>query len=188
VGTTISAIADRARVGRATVFTSVRGGKPELLKLARDLAIAGDDQPIPIPQRPWFIEAMAAEDPDTLLRLQSRNYRMIQQRAAKLERCLIVGAAQTKELAALLAQARTQRSMGTRLVVKRLVELGALPVDDLDEMADTIYAIASPELYLLLTEDRGWSALHYESWLANQMTCALKADFPATKSKRKRRT
>src|SRR5581483_6414176 len=62
VRTTIAAIAARAGVGRATVFTSVPGGKPELLKLARDVAIAGDDEPIPVPQRPWFIEAMAADD------------------------------------------------------------------------------------------------------------------------------
>ena len=126
VATTVTAIAARAGVGRATVFTSVPGGKPELLKLARDIAIAGDEEPIPVPQRPWFIEAMAAEDAHTLLRRQSHDYRMIHERAARLERCLVVGAAQADELADLLVQARTQRAMGARFVVNRLADLGAV--------------------------------------------------------------
>lgn len=173
VATTVPAIAERAGVGRATIFTSVPGGKPELLKLARDLAIAGDDEPVPIPRRSWFIEAMAAEDPRTLLRLQSRNYRMIQERAAKLERCLVVAAAEADELADLMAQARIQRSMGARTVVERLVELGAVAKPDLERTADTLYALASPEIYLLLTEDRGWEPVRYEAWLADRLMEAL---------------
>jgi AcrR family transcriptional regulator len=72
--TTIDAIAQRAGVGRATVFTSVPGGKPQLLKEARDQAIAGDDEPVPIPQRSWFIDAMAQTDPRELLRRQAANW------------------------------------------------------------------------------------------------------------------
>ncbi len=62
---TIAAIAGRAGVARPTVFTSVPGGKPELLKLARDLAIAGDDEPVPVPEREWFRSAMAQDDPSS---------------------------------------------------------------------------------------------------------------------------
>lgn len=51
---TIASIAERAGVARPTVFTSVPGGKPERLKLARDLAIAGDDEAVPVPERDWF--------------------------------------------------------------------------------------------------------------------------------------
>jgi AcrR family transcriptional regulator len=73
--TTIDALAQRAGVSRATVFTSAPGGKPQLLKEARDQAIAGDDEPVPIPQRPWFLDAMAQTDPRELLRRQAANYR-----------------------------------------------------------------------------------------------------------------
>ena len=48
--TSIDAIAEAAGVGRATVFTSV-GGKAALLRLAYDIAIVGDDEPVPLPQR-----------------------------------------------------------------------------------------------------------------------------------------
>lgn len=173
LATSVSAIAQRAGVGRATVFTSVPGGKPELLKLARDIALAGDDEPVPVPQRPWFREAMAATDPAELVRLQSRNYRMIHQRAAALEHVLIVGAADAPELAELLQTARTQRAMGTSLVISHLVRLDAIPAAQAQGAADTLYAIASPDLYLLLTRDREWTADSYEKWLATTLTTTL---------------
>jgi len=49
--TSIEDIAEAAGVSRATVFTSV-GGKPILLKTALDVAIVGDDEPVPLPERP----------------------------------------------------------------------------------------------------------------------------------------
>lgn len=173
LATTVVDIATRAGVGRATVFTSVPGGKPELLRLARDLALAGDDEAIPVPERSWFREAMAAQDPQRLLRLQARNYRMILQRAAALEQALVVGAASAPELAELQAQARTQRAYGARMVAQRLAELTALHTREVDHTADIIYALAAPSTFLLLTGDRGWSADRYEQWLAATLIAAI---------------
>lgn len=171
--TSVSAIAERAGVARATVFTSVPGGKPELLKLARDTALAGDDEPVPVPERAWFRHAMAATDPTELIARQARNYRMIQQRAAELEHALVIGAADAPELADLEATARTQRAAGSRLVIDRLVELGAISRRQAKAASDTLYAIASPEIYLLLTRDRAWTDAAYEKWLAATLTSTL---------------
>lgn len=173
LATSVSAIAERAGVGRATVFTSVPGGKPELLKLARDLALAGDDEPVPVPQRPWFRHAMAADDPRELIRRQSHNYRTILERAAGLEHALVIGAADAPELAELEATARTQRAFGAGVVIDRLVELGAVPADRRAAAADTLYALASPDVYLLLTRDRRWPGDRYEQWLAATLIGAL---------------
>lgn len=49
--TTIDAVAERAVVGRKTVFSSV-GGKDALLKLAWDWAVVGDDESVPMAERP----------------------------------------------------------------------------------------------------------------------------------------
>jgi AcrR family transcriptional regulator len=165
LSTTVGGIAQRAGVGRATVFTSVPGGKPELLKLARDVALAGDDEPVSVPQRAGFLEAMAAEDPHEVVRLQARNYRMILERAADLEQALVVGAAATTELVELLEQARAQRAAGTRFVVDRLVQLGAVSSASASRAADTVYALAGADVYHLLVRDRGWSAAEHERWL-----------------------
>jgi len=170
---TIAAIAERAGVARPTVFTSIPGGKPQLLKLARDVAIAGDDQPVPVPERDWFRSAMAQEDPAELLQRQAGNYRMILDRAAPLELVLIAAAAIDHELHPLLEQARAERAIGTRLVARRLVELEAIRPEREESAADTIYALASPEVYCLLVRDRGWSADDYQQWLAEKLVGAL---------------
>ncbi len=169
--TTIDALAQRAGVGRATVFTSAPGGKPQLLKEARDQAIAGDDEPVPIPQRSWFTDAMAQTDPRELLRRQAANYRRILDRAARLERALATAAATDPALAGLHAEARRQRHFGSRLVAGRLGELGAL--DDPEMAAETIYALCGHDVYLLLVEDRGWTPDRYEAWLATQLIRSL---------------
>lgn len=171
--TSVSAIAERAGVGRATVFTSVPGGKPELLALARDTAIAGDDEPVPVPRRPQFLHAMAATDPHELIRRQAHNYRTIQERAAPLEHALVIGAADAPELAELERTARTQRAHGARLVINRLLDLDAIPRSRATAAADTLYALASPEVYLLLTRDRGWTGAKYEKWLASTLVNTL---------------
>ena len=35
------------------------------------------------------------------------------------------------------------------------------------------YAIASPEVFMLLTRDQGWTVTAYEEWLADQLIHAL---------------
>jgi len=52
---------------------------------------------------------------------------MILDRAAELELVLITAAAIDPELRQLLEQASVQRATGTRLVARRLVDLGAVP-------------------------------------------------------------
>lgn len=168
-GTTVVDIAQRAGVARPTVFTAVPGGKPELLKLGRDWALAGDDAPVPIPQRSWFRAAMEQEDPAELLRRQAGNYRLIHERAARLELELAAAARGDSDLAELHEQARMQRRAGAALVVQRLVELGAVSRDKADEAADTVYAICGPQVYALLVHDRGWSPDRYEVWLVKRL-------------------
>jgi len=64
--TTIAAIAAEAGVSRKTVFTSV-GGKVELMKLAYDWAIAGDDEPVAKVDRPEILELQAEPDASVVI-------------------------------------------------------------------------------------------------------------------------
>lgn len=168
-GTTVEQIARRAGVARPTVFTAVPGGKPQLLTLARDWALAGDEAPVPVPERPWFRAAMEQQDPAELLRRQAGNYRRIHERAARLELELAAAARGDSDLAELHAQARAQRRAGAALVVRRLVELGAVSNQKAEEAADTIYAMCGPQVYVLLVHDRGWNPDRYEAWLVKRL-------------------
>ncbi|HJQ41949.1 MAG TPA: helix-turn-helix domain-containing protein, partial [Jatrophihabitantaceae bacterium] len=71
--TTVDAIARAAGVSRKTVFTSV-GGKVEALKLARDWAIVGDDEPIPMLERPAIKAAYAEKDARKVIAAYVQNY------------------------------------------------------------------------------------------------------------------
>src|SRR5437879_1067400 len=61
VRTSVQAIADAAGVSRATIFNSV-GGKPALLRACYDVATVGDDDPVPLPQRPALLAVR--DEPD----------------------------------------------------------------------------------------------------------------------------
>src|ERR1700712_4351948 len=60
-GTTIDQIAVQAGVSRPTVFAV--GGKAVLLKLARDVAMAGDDEDRDVASRARFQRLLAEPDP-----------------------------------------------------------------------------------------------------------------------------
>lgn len=171
--TTVTAIAARAGVARPTIFTSVPGGKPELLKLARDRALAGDDEPVPVPQRPWFRRAMEQDDPQELIRLQAGNYRMINERAALLELELGHAARGDDQLAELHRQACQQRARGAALVIERLVQLRAIKAARAAAAADRLYALSGPQVFSLLVHDRQWRSSRYEAWLVDALTHAL---------------
>jgi hypothetical protein len=66
-GTTIDAVAERAGVSRRTVFLSV-GSKAALLKTAWDWAVVGDDEPVPMLERPHILAMQQVTDPGVLVR------------------------------------------------------------------------------------------------------------------------
>ena len=51
--TSLADIAVAAGVARPTVFAAF-GSKPTLLRQVLDEALAGDDEPVPVADRPWF--------------------------------------------------------------------------------------------------------------------------------------
>src|SRR3954468_11878477 len=89
--TTIDAVAESAGVSRKTVFTAV-GGKGDLLKTALDWAVAGDDRPVPVADRPEMRELLAMDDPVALLTTWARVMVAIDVRVAGLFRVLEVAA------------------------------------------------------------------------------------------------
>jgi AcrR family transcriptional regulator len=89
--TTIDAVAQSAGVSRKTVFTAV-GGKVDLLKTALDWAVAGDDQPVAVADRPEVRELLAMDDPAALLTSWVRIMVAIEVRVAGLFRVLEIAA------------------------------------------------------------------------------------------------
>ena len=173
--TTIDAVAESAGVSRKTVFTAV-GGKVDLLKTALDWAVAGDDQPVTVADRPEVRELLAMDDPVALLTAWARVMVAIDVRVAGLFRVLEIAADGDAAAHLLLDEYRRQRLVGARAVVKRLGGLQALTEGmSRVEAADVAWLATDPVLYDRLVRIRGWSVGRFELWLARTLTDQLLA-------------
>jgi AcrR family transcriptional regulator len=171
--TTIDAVADAAGVSRKTVFTAV-GGKVELLKVALDWAVAGDDRPVALAERAELRQLLEQPDPAVLLTGWARLLAEIDARVAPLFQALEVATGIDSEARELLEQSQHQRLDAARLIVERLRALGAL-TNDLTESdaVDLAWLATDGALFDRLVRVRGWSTGRFEEWLARHLIVHL---------------
>ena len=165
--TTVDDVAEAAGVSRPTVFAAV-GNKAQLIKEARDVALVGDDEPVPMPERPWVNALRAEPDAARSLRIYARAMATIHARSSRLE--LAIASAGDPDVKALAVTSRQQRHFGCNLITgmvaaKRRFKRGLKR----EVAADRMFALASPETFDLLVSARGWTARQYESWLAETL-------------------
>jgi AcrR family transcriptional regulator len=167
--TTVDAIADAAQVSRKTVFTSV-GGKIDLLRLAVDWAVAGDDADVPVAERAEMRTALAADDPVEVLRGCTAVMAGINGRVADLFRTMEVAADHEPQARTLLTAAREQRVTDARAVARRLRSLGALEGRKAyEEAVDLIFLATDPHPFDVLVRQRGWAPSRYARWLGDSL-------------------
>ena len=163
--TTIEAISARSDVPPATVyrlFSSKRG----ILKALLDVSIVGDDEAVPLADRPHVRPLFANPDPKSLLAGFVGVAAQVNSRTAPIYRILVSAAGSDPDAAALLEEQTRQRQQGQGLIARSLARAGALrPKLRERDAADIIHALMSPEIYRMLVIDRGWSSQRYERWL-----------------------
>jgi AcrR family transcriptional regulator len=173
--TTVEAISSRADVPPATVYR-LFSSKPGILKALLDVSIAGDDEAVPLTERAPVRSALAHPDPAQKLTGLVRIAGQINGRTAPIYRILVSAAGSDPAAAAVLDELTSQRQQGQGRVARSLARTGALkPKLRERDAADVIHALVSPEVYLLLVVDRGWSADRYESWLTTTLVAQLLA-------------
>jgi hypothetical protein len=99
----------------------VVGNKRAIIKQLRDLAIAGDDQPVALAERPWFKQALDEHDPRRSLRLHARNIVRLRQSAADLAEVLRSGAGADQELRELWQTAEHERRVDAGTIIDALL-------------------------------------------------------------------
>jgi AcrR family transcriptional regulator len=175
-GTTIRSVADRAGVAVPTV-EALFGTKTRLLKAAIDVAIAGDDEPVPMLARDWAVAAASAADPDSFLAVVAGVIAPVQSRASGLVLAAFEAASCDPELAGLAAEMTAQRVTMATWIVARLTALGALRAEKCaDEAADTVFAVMEPAVFDRLTRQRGWTLARYQDWIAGSLRTLLVPD------------
>jgi AcrR family transcriptional regulator len=178
VATTIEAISERADVPGPTVYR-LFSSKLGILHALLDASIAGDDQPLPMQQRPQVAELFAEADPEKLLAGFVRIAVAINTRSNDLYRILSSAALSDSAAAELFADYQRQRAQGQGRVARSLARGRALrPGLRERDAADIIHALVSPELYRLLVVDRNWSHDRYQKWLIATLTAQLTSPTP----------
>lgn len=174
--TTIEAIAKKAGVSRKTVFSSV-GGKVELLKLAYDYAMAGDDEPVPVIEREGMQEVINEPDPYRQVELYARFATAASGRVARLWVALR-GAAEVDADAAELYE-RWEGERHRAMVdgpVPNFARKGVLrPGLDHAEAADILWLLVDPSTYDRLVNQSGWKPERFADWLQDTLVTQLLA-------------
>jgi AcrR family transcriptional regulator len=171
--TTISQIARRAGVSAETVYKAF-GSKAALTKQVYDVVLAGDDEPVPMSDRPEVQAILAEPDPSKKVAGYALFSRRLATRLGPLLAVLLGARGTDADLDAFARTTANERLAGTTLLVDHLAAAGALrPGLDRGRARDLLWALISPELYLLLVVERGWSADDYERWLAGAIADAL---------------
>jgi AcrR family transcriptional regulator len=152
-------VAREAGVSVETVYANFRT-KSDLLMAAIDVAVVGDDEPVPLDRRTVFT-ALGRGSREQRTRAAARLVTGIHRRTAGVNLALREAAASDPVLDRLMRE----REEGRRSNVEEgLALVVGHPVSS--EQSDALWAVMDIGVYRLLTDLRGWTAHQYESWLA----------------------
>ncbi|KAB1153686.1 TetR/AcrR family transcriptional regulator [Micromonospora sp. DT46] len=171
--TTLQGVAERAGVSVQTIYFAF-GNKPSLLKELVDVTIAGDDEPVPTLQRAWFLDAVAADTAEAQLRAHVRGTCEVLQRVAPIMDVLRAAGGQDPSLAGLWQQDSDPRlEVQTAAARSLLAKPGARARLSVEDAADVLFGLLSPELYLLFVRDRGWTPERWQQWAHDTLRAQL---------------
>ena len=181
-GTTIDTVATAAGVSRKTVFDSV-GGKAQLMKLAYDFAIVGDDEPVPLADRPEITAMRAEPDHAKQLAMYASVVVGIDRRLSSAWRAFEGAATSDPEAAKLYVAMVEQRRQAMQEAAQMFADAGALRPDlDIEVAADLMWFYNDPSLYDKLVRQRGWSVDRFQAWLTEALQVQLLGKAPSVRT------
>jgi AcrR family transcriptional regulator len=171
--TMLDQVAERAGVAVQTVYFHF-GNKATLLKHALDIAAVGDDEPVPLLQRPWMDRIHAESDPVRIIELWVANSRSIMERVAPLLAVIRGTIGADPDLAAQWHVNERQRRTAFGAFAEFLADHGALKGElTRQDAADLAFLIDSVESYFLATGTLGWSPERWERITVSMLTSTL---------------
>jgi AcrR family transcriptional regulator len=163
--TTMRDIALAAATSVKTVEAAF-GTKGRLLKRVIDVAIAGDDERVPVIERPVVDRLREERDPDVFLGLYAQMVTAISERLAPLQAVVEQAAGSDTEIDELRRTTAENRLFGARYMADLLLEKAPeRSLATADDVADLFFLFNDPLVYRTLVLERGWSSERFASWL-----------------------
>jgi AcrR family transcriptional regulator len=168
--TTMADIAAEAGVAMQSVYNAGTS-KADLLQRVVEVVVAGDEEEVLLVNRPSFAAIAQESDATRQVEMLAALIASTQERSAPVQTALREAAAVDDAVARNLDAELRRRHETIGTVVGMIAE------DRLrhtrEESTDTVWAIGSSEVFLLLRTRRGWDADHYLSWLSRTLADQL---------------
>jgi AcrR family transcriptional regulator len=171
--TTIAAVAAHAGVSAESIYKGF-GTKAALAKAVFDVVVAGDDEPVPVAERPE-IQAMRDEpDARRKIAMYAGGLAQRQARSAKVLILIRDGRHVDDSLAPVWAKLYDEGMAGMTMLGRHLLDTGQLRDGiGLDEVRDLLWNYLAIDHYERLVLTQGWPLERYAQWLAHAMTSAI---------------
>lgn len=173
--TNLQDVAESAGVAVQTIYF-VFHNKRTLFKDVVDTTIAGDTEPVATMDRPWFRGALEAPTADALLRAYTKGSRTILERVAPILAMVVSASAADPEIAGMWPDDDPRYTVVTAMARALTAKPDARAGVSQKSAADIMYGLLSPELYLVMVRDRGWSPSRYQRWTYETLRDQLVAD------------
>ncbi len=170
--TTMAAIAERARVTPKSVYSLA--DKAQLLLLAVDRAIVGDDAPVALLDRPGMREVTDGADAAAMIDAAAREGAPLLLRLYPVYRVFEQAAGADPVVAGHWREYQRRRRADTARVVDA-VRAVAPPRPGLtaERATDMLWATLTWHPVALLVEERGWTETDVTAWLRDVLTAVL---------------
>lgn len=172
--TTMRMIAGEARVSVPTVEL-LFGTKAQLLHVVLDVAVAGDDEPVPMLDRTWAADAQSAQDVAAFLSAVAEVLREAQVRSAGVMLAAYEAGASDADIHVVITDRERQRARTAGWIIDGVLGRASLrPGLDRSTAVDTVWMLMDPVVFSRLTRHRGWSAERYATWFADSVAQLLR--------------
>jgi TetR/AcrR family transcriptional regulator of autoinduction and epiphytic fitness len=163
--TTMEQVAAQSGVAVQTMYYTF-GTKGQVLCEAMEFAGAGEHDPIPVHQRPWMIEALAARSPHRSLALGVEHGVDIYERAAPLWPAVNAAALVDPAVERYWSGVSSRRRAGIRRLVGRISELDGLRARlDVERATDIMFVLNGHATFQGLVIEADWNLPTYKAWL-----------------------
>jgi AcrR family transcriptional regulator len=165
--TTVAAIAAEAGVALKTVYVAF-DTKSGVLRALWNLLLRGDEEAVPVADRPWYREALDEPDPERQLLLVARNSRNVKQRIGAVLEVIRAAAPADPDIQALWDRIESDFHANQRVIVESLETKRALaPGLDVNRATDILWSLNLSNLWQLLVVERRWTPEQYEQFVGD---------------------